>query len=786
MNTIRPHHILLAGALLISVSACRAQQTVAPNPLVPVAAQAATTTPEISAARVTLLAGVTDVVAPGLPGVVSAFGPRAFPIIVGKAGGGKNATFAPAVAAAFTPRGRVVVFGHDGFFGKDAWEVGQTGQLVLNSVRWTQNGKMGKVGVLLGEDNAAMIEHLKAKGIDAAPVGNGASLTGYSTIIVNGHRLTKADEAPMKQFVTSGGGLVMATTGWGWNWGNESQTLSKDYFGNQLLAPYGLVWSEGTIEGNKKDGATVFSVSDVPALTNAGLALNLLETSLKNPGAMTGDDAKLASRSLSDLLTGLPESDMAMQARFHALLANGGDLQFPTDKAPLGPDNPGARLRYLLALRQEQGEPIAQLKADPAALTFPGSVPADAKTVTKTVPVDLAIPQWHSLGLYAAPGAKISVTIPGDAVGKKLSVRIGSHTDSLVNLDSWKRSPEISRAFPLAAPTTEVGNPFGGLVYIVVPEDLTGQVNVSISGVVEAPLFELGKTSVADWKNTIRNAPGPWAEIASDRVIVTVPSVNVRDIEDPTATLELYNRAFAAMADLRGLKTGRLHVYPERMVADEQISAGYMHSGYPVMTWLDVQKKSVDFDLLMKESWGHWHEFGHNHQVSAWTPEGTGEVTNNLFALYVWEHVMNKPDDQAHPALRPADFQKQWEKYDQGGRKFEDWQSNPFLALHSYIQLKNSFGWEPFKTVFREYENMPEAQRPQSEQDKRDQWMIRFSRAVGKNLAPFYAAWGVPISPKAADSVKDLPAWMPTTEQTLGIVTDLANKPAPQLMAKAQ
>ncbi|RYX84142.1 hypothetical protein EON83_11575 [bacterium] len=771
MNTIRPHHILLAGALLVSSSACRAQQTVTSKPLTATAAATAT---EISAARATLLTGVTDVLAPGLPGVVSVFGPRAFPVILGTAGGGKNAVVAPAVAAAFTPKGRVVAMGHDGMLGKDAWTVGQTKQLILNSVRWTQNGKTGPVGVMTGDDNASMIDGLKANGIQAQAISHGAALDGFSTIIVNGHRFTEADEAPLKKYVTNGGGLVMATTGWGWNWGNDSQTLSKDYFGNKLLAPYGLVWSEGTVNGNKKDGANVFTISDIPALTNGGTALTLLEASIKNPAAMTADEAKLASRSLNDLLTGLPPTDTAMQNRFSALLTTGGDLQFPTDKAPLGPNEPGARLRYLLALRQEQALPVSKIKADPAASTFPGSVPADAKTTTKTVAIDLAIPQWHSLGLYAAPGAKVSVTIPGDMTGKKLSVRIGSHTDSLVNLDSWKRSPEISRAFPLTAATTEVANPFGGLVYVVVPNGMAGQTNVTVSGAVAAPLFELGKTSVADWKTTIRNAPGPWAEIATDRVIVTVPSVNVRDIEDPTATLELYNKAFLAMADLRGIK--RLNIAPERIVADEQISAGYMHSGYPVMTWLDVQKKSVDFDMLSKESWGHWHEFGHNHQVGAWTPEGTGEVTNNLFALYVWETVIGKAEADAHPALKPADFQKQWEKYDAGGRNFEDWKSNPFLALHSYLQLKNTFGWEPFKTVFRQYENMPEAQRPQTDQEKRDQWMIRFSKAIGKNLGPFYAAWGVPITQSARDAVKDLPTWMPTTEQTLGIPTNLAVK----------
>ena len=36
-----------------------------------------------------------------------------------------------------------------------------------------------------------------------------------------------------------------------------------------------------------------------------------------------------------------------------------------------------------------------------------------------------------------------------------------------------------------------------------------------------------------------------------------------------------------------------------------------------------------------------------------------------------------------------------------------------------------------------------------------------FSRAAGKNLGPFFEAWGVPTSAGARDSVKDLTAWMP-------------------------
>jgi hypothetical protein len=39
--------------------------------------------------------------------------------------------------------------------------------------------------------------------------------------------------------------------------------------------------------------------------------------------------------------------------------------------------------------------------------------------------------------------------------------------------------------------------------------------------------------------------------------------------------------------------------------------------------------------------------------------------------------------------------------------------------------------------------------------------LTRYSRAAGRNLAPFFRAWGVPVSDAACLSVADLPGWMP-------------------------
>jgi hypothetical protein len=50
---------------------------------------------------------------------------------------------------------------------------------------------------------------------------------------------------------------------------------------------------------------------------------------------------------------------------------------------------------------------------------------------------------------------------------------------------------------------------------------------------------------------------------------------------------------------------------------------------------------------------------------------------------------------------------------------------------------------------------------PKDDEQSRDQWMTRFARAAGRNLGPFFRAWGVPVSDAACLSIADLPGWMP-------------------------
>ena len=57
----------------------------------------------------------------------------------------------------------------------------------------------------------------------------------------------------------------------------------------------------------------------------------------------------------------------------------------------------------------------------------------------------------------------------------------------------------------------------------------------------------------------------------------------------------------------------------ERFVVDRQISAGWMHSGYPVMAHLASSEEVLSLTSLQANgAWGPFHELGHNHQVDDW------------------------------------------------------------------------------------------------------------------------------------------------------------------------
>ena len=97
-------------------------------------------------------------------------------------------------------------------------------------------------------------------------------------------------------------------------------------------------------------------------------------------------------------------------------------------------------------------------------------------------------------------------------------------------------------------------------------------------------------------------------------IIITTRSKFIKHITDPSDVINFWDRCVDTHHQLRG--TNPYNQRRERVVNDVQLSCGYMHSGYPIMTHLDIAQKEHDeciFDLskLMNNgNWGMFHELG--------------------------------------------------------------------------------------------------------------------------------------------------------------------------------
>jgi hypothetical protein len=707
--------------------------------------------------RATLVEGVTEIGAPGLPGTVCAFGPDAFPVVVGNVG---RKLVGAVVAAGRAGTGRAVVFGHTDYL-DGSLSTADTGRLVLNSVRWSAGAHAMRIGV---HGLAHLREFLQKNGLQADALDGvdwTARAKGYAVVACPMDALSEQQVMTLSAYLKGGGGLIASDTGWGWEQTHPGKSLTQ-HPGNRVLAAAGIGWTAGTLERNSKTG---FDAAIVPsALAQASAALDLIVAQSDGKAEHSAAEVAQAVWTISEAALAVPDNDRLLRPRLRLLQQQHRGEPAALAMKPIKASDPLARLLLTLQLQESRNLPAEKVTASPAAASFPGAVPAGVPRVARTVTVDTRIPEWHSTGLYAAPGDPVTVEIPAALAGKGLQVRIGAHTDALWSLPEWDRAPEITRVFPLRTVRTIAANAFGGPIYVVVPErSQLGTIQVTIQGGVEAPHYVRGQTDATAWKDQIRNAPAPWAELEGHNVILTVPSRVVRSLDNPEELMALWDRAMDDVADLAAIPRHRLR--PERYVTDRQISAGYMHSGYPIMMGLDVAEAAVSTQTMRANGhggvWGFFHEVGHNHQIPDWTFNGTGEVTNNMFAVYVFEKEFGITESQ-HPALTPTRMQERLRKYVAGGADFEKWKSDPFLALTMYIELEKAFGWDAYKKVFAEYRALPRSERPRTELEQHDQWMIRFSHAVGKNLGPFFQAWGVPTSETARQSLSSLPAWMPS------------------------
>ena len=695
-------------------------------------------------ARDAVLQHVRAIDSGGAPGVVLCTGSNAFPLV----GAACGQAVQPVAAASRYGQGRVVAVGHPSFYTEGVAKA-DTAVFIRNAVRWLG---AGQTDVAVYRDKAVACALAGIEGVSAREIPSLDALTARDVLAVYPDRLKAEEVERVRAFVTGGGGLLAAGIGWGWQQVSGGKSLATENLFNRLLGPAGLLINADLAARTAPEGYRIDHA--IPAAVNAVEAVRL---------AVAGGVADRAvlrqiNHTLCAARAVLPPQPCALSDALKTLADSPEAAKLPAPDAPLKAGDIAARLALIEHQQAWLAKPLGPWPAHPAAAVYPGLPPHDAPRGKRVVAVNLDVPRWRSTGLYAAAGEAVTVDLPAGAEALGLKLRIGTTTCDNTRHDEWRRAPKVDVTVPLNASRVSVASPFGGLVYVVVPDKVAAAeriVRMTLQNVCQAVWFKKGRDTTAAWRASIRALPSPWAEIESDKVILTVPADTVRALDDPLALLDFWERIADQDARLTGLPAERRS--PERFCADVQLCAGWMHAGYPIMIPTVTAPALVNLAALReKGDWGFFHELGHNHQNGDWTFQGTGEVTVNFFTLYNLEHACGIPPRKTR--MGEPGIQKAVRKWVAEGKSHEAWCRDPFLALEVFVRLQQAYGWQAFERLFAEYRTLDPAQRPKHDADKRDQWAVRLSRITGHNIASVFDAWRIPVTETARAACAAFPA----------------------------
>ncbi|MFL0789854.1 MAG: M60 family metallopeptidase, partial [Prochlorococcus sp.] len=696
----------------------------------------------------------------GLPSSIIIYGEKAFPVAVDEDDN-------PFIAASIVGDGHLLHIGHEKHL-KDAIEgAGDTDRLIRNAVAWMSQGVRSPV---IGIENGLGIikTFLENEGYNVI-TAEASELSNINVFISTTNTdLADQEDTAVQEFLNGGGGLLTAGHAWWWRSQNQDKSIATDHPGNQILLNSGLM-----ISGEALRVGTANIRDDLEfELLNAVSAKEQLKQHINGGANLSSENLNKAVQTINNAIEVLPFEFEEFYTELRDLRVNIGEL-IPTAEAPINTiDNPLLAFAASIDSRFANTLPSASITAHESSDRFPGSVEENAERISSSVEIDASYEGrddgfiysqagkdiWRSTGIYAPAGEVISITLPEGAIGLGLSVQIGSHTDELWKKDEWERFPEITRAWQLETNQTEAASSFGGLVYIRVPEGLNlGEITVEIDGGVLAPRYILGETSEPAWLDTIRHYPGPWAEFESDSLIITVPSADAINVDNPEDLMLLWEQVMDMSADLASIEQAR--VRPERIVFDEQISGGALHSGYPVMGHTHHVDGIIDLDALRAEgNWGAIHELGHNHQWRDWILPGTTEATCNLWSVYISEELLGIDRADAHSNLTDLERAERISTYIDAGANFEnDWKV--WTALETYLQLQQNFGWAAFKELNNIYYSIDDEDAPSTDQERIDLFVQTFSQVTEKDLGFFFTEWGFPISTETLDSISQYEDW---------------------------
>jgi len=421
------------------------------------------------------------------------------------------------------------------------------------------------------------------------------------------------------------------------------------------------------------------------------------------------------------------------------------------------------------------------------ASIFPGLICVEEPRITKTINLDLfyvkaqdlrisVLPQpMFSTGFYAAPGELVELTVPDGVYD--LSLQIGAWTDYVGHIENAQRDPIIFSRTKLVPGKNYMRNLYGGHIYILPSSPRNIPVQLTFKNVVESPDFVLGVTDPEEWKQKLAKSCVPYFELRSKYMIFTIR----RDyaikypVNDPVTLMTEWDEGikedfygWTGLEENPSDPVDRSPQLPYRVVLDVNISAGYGHSGFPIMAINDIywQTTVTNVEALRNSAvWGLYHEIGHNFQQGKyWSWSTLGETSNNLFSFKLSKRMSDQGKGTwpaKHPAMaETVNAALQFAASSDGSKNFDNSNdpllgNNPFARLYPFLQMFDKIpanwgypgqgdGWGIMTAL---YKNSRRALRESSTTlAKHDFLYETVSDYTQKDWQLFFRQWGISIS----------------------------------------
>ncbi|AZJ24290.1 hypothetical protein CT694_32885 (plasmid) [Bacillus wiedmannii bv. thuringiensis] len=343
---------------------------------------------------------------------------------------------------------------------------------------------------------------------------------------------------------------------------------------------------------------------------------------------------------------------------------------------------------------------------------------------------------FEPTGLYAKPNEEITIDVEGN---NEITAYIGAFS---YNRNS--QGEELVKSFTLKPGTNTIRYEGGGMIYFYNKQE-NGTIRTTIKkGGTPVPYFELGKHTKQDLIDMLNQNPNSFAvELKGERVLITATPERVKKYllgsnTDPAQLLKKMDEATRIQDRMSGLTEEQVDKHYIHYVEDKDNKSGFMYATeYRTAYVGDAIQYVLDINKFTKDGWGPWHEAGHLRQQVPWRFYNMGEVQNNIYSLAV-EKAFGQPSRLEEEGVYPK-----VSKYLAQENKDYDEINDVFVKLAMLWQLHLAYGGDFYPKLHQLYRDMPSNEIPQTDETKKQLFMISASKAAKQNLIPFFEKWGL-------------------------------------------